>query len=103
MNVAHQPIEDADIAVYRNVYVFQGLGIAQVLLKILHMGDQKGLIASEVLVEFLVFVANVDYDLSSRWLDAVSGVQRVNPLLLQSSSFSSILLHEGVLLAFVKD
>ena len=94
MDVAHQPVEDADVAMYGNVDIFQGLGVAQVLFEILHVGDQKVFVASEVLVELLVLVANVDDDLSSRlwnYLSAIPRIQRVNSLLLLASGFSSIL------------
>lgn len=61
MNVTHKPIEDIDIAVNRDVDIVGALGVRQILFKVLHVGYQQQLIATEVLIHLLVLVTNV-YD-----------------------------------------
>ena len=62
MNVSHQPVEDVDVAVHRDVNVVGALGVRQVLLEILHVRHQQLFVATEVFVHLLVFIAHVDDD-----------------------------------------
>lgn len=61
---AHQPIEDADVAVHTDVNVIQALRVTEILLKVFHVGDQQVFVALEVFVHLFVFIADMNYYLS---------------------------------------
>ena len=63
MNVAHQPVEYADVAMDTDVDVLNVLALREVLLEILHISDEDSSVTLEVLVPLLVLVADVNDDL----------------------------------------
>ena len=60
MNVLHQPVEDGDVAVHGDVDIVEGLLVAQVLLKVLHCGQEERFVAPKVLRPLLGLVAHMD-------------------------------------------
>lgn len=71
MDIAHEPVEDADVAVHTDVDVVSRLGVAEVLLEVTHVGDEQILFALEVFVQLLVFVTHVNYYLRAAVYEAV--------------------------------
>jgi hypothetical protein len=62
VDVPHQPIEDVDVTVHADVNIVEVLALSQVLLEVLHVGDQDVAVALKVLVSFLVFIAHMNND-----------------------------------------
>lgn len=60
MHVLHQPVEDADVAVHRDVDVIESLLVAQVLFKVLHGRQQERFVTSEVLGALFGFITDMD-------------------------------------------
>ena len=69
VDVAHQPVEDVDVAVHRNVYVLEVLVVREVLLEVLHVRHEDGPVALEVLIPLLGLIAHMDDDLVARVAD----------------------------------
>ena len=69
VDVAHQPVEDVDVAVHRDVYVLQILVIREVLLEILHIRHKDRPVALEVLIPLLGLITHMDDDLIARVAD----------------------------------
>ena len=45
---------------HANVDIIEALGVAEVFLEVLHVRNEQGLVALEVLVHFLVFIAHMN-------------------------------------------
>ena len=66
MDVFHEPIEDGDVTVDRDVDIVERLLVTQVLLKVLHRGQKERFVTSEVLGPLFCLVANMDQHLILR-------------------------------------
>ena len=65
MNVPHEPVKYVDVTVHTDVNVFKVFAIREVLFKILHICNKNVPVALEVLIPFLVFIADMnDYLIS---------------------------------------
>ena len=63
MHELHQPVKDGDVTVDRDVYVVERLLIGQVLLEVLHAGQEQSLLTAEVLRLLLRLVTDVNQHL----------------------------------------
>ena len=63
MHILHQPVEDRDVAVHRDIDIIEGLLVGQVLLKVLHRREKQRLVATEVLCALFRLVTDVDQHL----------------------------------------
>lgn len=63
MDILHEPVENGDIAVDRDVDIVERLLIAEILLKVLHRRQEQRLIAPEILRALLRLVTHVDQHL----------------------------------------
>lgn len=68
MDKPHKPIKYVDVTVNTDIDIIQTLGIRQVLFKILHIGDEQVLVTFEIFIHFLVFVTNMDDDLTAVYI-----------------------------------
>lgn len=65
MDIPHEPVKYANVAVHTDINIVHTLWVTQILLKVAHIGDKQILFAFKVFVHFLVFVAHMDDDLHS--------------------------------------
>jgi hypothetical protein len=60
--VLHEPLEDLEVAVDRDVNVFDTCLVRKVLLKVFHMSHKKVFFTTEILIHFPVLVKDMDHD-----------------------------------------
>jgi hypothetical protein len=58
--IFHEPFEDFDVTMHTYVNVINACRFSQILLKVLHMRNEKFLLAGEVLIDLAVFVEHVN-------------------------------------------
>jgi hypothetical protein len=62
MDVSHEPIEDVDVAMDRDVDIIGGFRIREVLFEVFHIVNQQLFVTPKVLILLLVLITNMNND-----------------------------------------
>ncbi len=63
MNVSHQPVENVDVTVDRDIDVLDVFVVREILLEVFHVRDKYGSVALEILIPLFPLVATMNNDL----------------------------------------